>query len=220
MIVLPFMANGSLKKYIGKAHLLITVRELLVFGKEVAEGMKYLADNKFVHRDLAARNCMLDDMFSVKVADFGLSRDMHEKEYYSSTDTKAKLPVKWMALESIANSVYTSKSDVWSYGVVLWELLTRGATPYPDVANWDVFSYIRSGRRMPQPHLCPDVVYVLMKECWIPNPLERPDFGEIITRLEEIIEPPTRQSSVATEDDDDYYNLYVNVEVDDYVKPD
>ena len=105
-------------------------------------GMDYLSGQKFVHRDLAARNCMLDSDLTAKVADFGLSRDIYEREYYSSDNKKCKLPVKWMAPESLEKGTYNTKTDVWSYGVVVWELLTRGVTPYPDVDNWEKLNLI------------------------------------------------------------------------------
>ena len=113
--------------------------------------MEYLSSMKYAHRDLAARNCMLDDNMIVKVADFGLSRDVYERAYYSSDNNKTKLPVRRMSPESLEKGIYNSKSDVWSYGVLVWELLTCGVTPYPDVDNWDIINYIKTGRRL----LCP-----------------------------------------------------------------
>lgn len=194
MIILPYMGNGNLKTFISNPQAMLTVRQLVDFGLQVANGMAYLSEHKFVHRDLAARNCMLDEQFIVKVADFGLSRDIYAKEYYSSDDHKAKLPVKWMAIESLIKGVYTSKSDVWSFGVLLWELLTRGVTPYPDVTNWDVRLYIQSGRRLARPDNCPEFLYKIMLSCWNENPDERPTFRKLFGDLASLITPVTPES--------------------------
>ncbi|ELT92759.1 hypothetical protein CAPTEDRAFT_64793, partial [Capitella teleta] len=187
MIVLPFMQHGNLKTYISNPTLMITVRELMEFGKQVAEGMQYLSKHKFVHRDLALRNCMLDELKVVKIADFGLSRDIYTKEYYASHNKQALLPVKWMAIESLTKSVYTVQTDVWSYGVVLWELLTRGALPYPDISNWEVRSYVQSGRRLQQPESCPDELYEWMSRCWLADPLLRPTFKDLVDFLKSVL---------------------------------
>ncbi|XP_046569526.1 hepatocyte growth factor receptor-like [Haliotis rubra] len=153
MVILPFMANGDLMSFVSKDEKEVRVFDILRWGVDIAEGMNYLSSLKLVHRDLAARNCMLDDNLRVKVADFGLCRDIYEKGYYTS-DNKKKLPIRWMAPESMERGSYSSKSDVWSLGVVLWEMLTRGATPYPGVEVWDIARYLQYGRRLQQPWFC------------------------------------------------------------------
>lgn len=187
LVVLPFMQNGDLLTYIRCGENAPTVRDLMEFGIQVAEGMAYLSNLKYVHRDLAARNCMLDEQMQIKVADFGLSRDVYEREYYSCDNRQSKLPVKWMAMESLEKGIYSSKTDVWSYGIVLWELLTRGVTPYPEVDNWDVVTYLKSGRRLPQPAYAPGDLYSLMLICWHPIANVRPAFDGLVIEIRNII---------------------------------
>lgn len=207
LVILPYMKHGDLRHFIRSPERSPTVKDLIGFGLQVAKGMEYLANKKFVHRDLAARNCMLDESFTVKVADFGMARDVYDKEYYSIQDSKkAKLPVKWMALESLQTQKFTTKSDVWSYGVLMWELLTRGASPYPDVDPYDITPYLMQGRRLPQPQYCFDSLWSVLMQCWHPEPEKRPGFTTLVQAVQDI------HSSL---DGEHYINLqitYVNLD--------
>ncbi|XP_069721697.1 macrophage-stimulating protein receptor isoform X2 [Phaenicophaeus curvirostris] len=207
LVVLPYMRHGDLRHFIRAQERSPTVKELIGFGLQVALGMEYLAQKKFVHRDLAARNCMLDETLTVKVADFGLARDVFGKEYYSVRQHRhAKLPVKWMALESLQTQKFTTKSDVWSFGVLMWELLTRGASPYPAVDPYDMARYLLRGRRLPQPQHCPDTLYEVLLSCWAPAPEDRPSFSGLVGELERVL---------ATLQGEHYVNLaitYINLE--------
>ncbi|KAJ8409375.1 hypothetical protein AAFF_G00235730 [Aldrovandia affinis] len=188
LVVLPYMKHGDLRHFIRCENRNPTVKDLIGFGLQVSKGMEYLAQKKFVHRDLAARNCMLDESYTVKVADFGMARDVFDKEYYSVQDhRKAKLPVKWMAIESLQTQKFTTKSDVWSFGVLMWEMLTRGASPYPEVDPYDITHYLFKGRRLPQPQYCPDPLYAVMLQCWDPEPELRPTFATLVSEVLSIL---------------------------------
>ncbi|CAH3173617.1 unnamed protein product [Porites lobata] len=163
-----------------------STQQLFSFAWQIAKGMNHLAENNLVHRDLAARNVLVGHGNQVKVSDFGLMRQIYE-DVYSSRKSK-KLPVKWMAPEALYQGVYTTKSDVWAYGVLLWEMSTLGGVPYPTLTNTELFRLLGTGYRMERPDMCSDEVYELMTHCWKEEPCSRPSFFQIIEKLEAIMQ--------------------------------
>eukprot|EP00106_Octopus_bimaculoides_P013438 XP_014780880.1 PREDICTED: insulin-like peptide receptor [Octopus bimaculoides] len=161
----------------------LTLHQTLCMAVEVADGMAYLADKKYVHRDLAARNCMVSLDSVVKIGDFGMTRDIYETDYYRKGGN-ALLPVRWMAPESLKDGIYTSLSDVWSYGVVIWEMATLAAMPYQGLSNSEVVKFVSDGKIMEKPEGCPKRLYSLMLMCWQYKPKQRPSFKDIIKALE------------------------------------
>ncbi|XP_062853158.1 tyrosine-protein kinase receptor Tie-1 [Trichomycterus rosablanca] len=157
----------------------LTSQQLLQFAADVATGMHYLSDKQFIHRDLAARNVLVGENLAAKIADFGLSRG--EEVYVKKT--MGRLPVRWMAIESLNYSVYTTKSDVWSFGVLLWEIVSLGGTPYCGMTCAELYEKLPQGYRMEKPRNCDDEVYELMRQCWRDRPYERPPFSQISVQL-------------------------------------
>ncbi|XP_042307985.1 tyrosine-protein kinase Mer isoform X2 [Sceloporus undulatus] len=192
MVILPFMKYGDLHSFLLRSRLgmgpqYVPLQTLLKFMIHIALGMEYLSNKHFLHRDLAARNCMLRDDMTVCVADFGLSKKIYSGDYYRQGRI-AKMPVKWIAIESLADRVYTTKSDVWAFGVTMWEIATRGMTPYPGVQNHEIYDYLLHGHRLKQPEDCLDELYEIMYSCWRANPVDRPTFSELKLHLEKLSE--------------------------------
>ncbi|CAH2253116.1 tyrosine- kinase Mer [Pelobates cultripes] len=196
MVILPFMKYGDLHSFllssrIGSGPQHVALQNLLKFMIDIATGMEYLSSRNFLHRDLAARNCMLRDDMTVCVADFGLSKKIYSGDYYRQGRI-AKMPVKWIAVESLADRIYTIKSDVWAFGVTMWEIATRGMNPYPGVQNHEIYDYLLLGHRLKQPPDCLDELYELMYLCWRADPVDRPTFTVLKHQLELILKglPP------------------------------
>uniref|UniRef100_T1JFU0 Tyrosine-protein kinase receptor n=1 Tax=Strigamia maritima TaxID=126957 RepID=T1JFU0_STRMM len=204
LVVMELMGKGDLKAYLRSLRPCVnvsvsvsesesesdgqivnqppTLNNILRMASEIADGMAYLAAKKFVHRDLAARNCMVAEDLTVKIGDFGMTRDIYETDYYRKGG-KGLLPVRWMAPESLKDGVFTSLSDAWSYGIVLWEMATLASQPYQGLSNEQVLKYVIDGGVMERPEACPNKLYDLMRGCWSQMPKLRPTFVDLVTQL-------------------------------------
>nr|CAD2170558.1 unnamed protein product [Meloidogyne enterolobii] len=194
LVVMELMEKGNLRDFL-RSHRpgaeenkenrpLPTANQYFNWAAQIADGMAYLESLKFCHRDLAARNCMVHANESVKIGDFGMARDIYYHEYYKPAG-KRLMPVRWMAPESLKDGKFTLKSDVWSYGIVLYEMLTLGQQPYAGLGNDQVFNYTGVQRHvLNKPTGCPDFWYGLMLLCWKYDPRERPTFRQIVRYIE------------------------------------
>uniref|UniRef100_A0A8C2E8R9 Tyrosine-protein kinase receptor n=1 Tax=Cyprinus carpio TaxID=7962 RepID=A0A8C2E8R9_CYPCA len=203
LVIMELMTRGDLKSYLRSLRSaevntgilpLPPLKKMIQMAGEIADGMAYLNANKFVHRDLAARNCMVAEDFIVKIGDFGMTRDIYETDYYRKGG-KGLLPVRWMSPESLKDGVFTTMSDVWSFGVVLWEIATLAEQPYQGMSNEQVLRFVMEGGLLDKPDNCPDMLFELMRMCWQYNPKMRPSFLEIISSIKEDLEAGFKETS-------------------------
>nr|XP_045001055.1 fibroblast growth factor receptor 2 isoform X9 [Jaculus jaculus] len=164
----------------------MTFKDLVSSTYQLARGMEYLASQKCIHRDLAARNVLVTENNVMKIADFGLARDINNIDYYKKT-TNGRLPVKWMAPEALFDRVYTHQSDVWSFGVLMWEIFTLGGSPYPGIPVEELFKLLKEGHRMDKPANCTNELYMMMRDCWHAVPSQRPTFKQLVEDLDRIL---------------------------------
>ena len=182
-IITEFMKYGKLLEYLRGDGRSLKLPQLIDMGAQVASGMAYLEEKNYINRDLAARNILVGDNLICKVADFGLACVIEEDTYEAHTG--AKFPIKWTAPEAAMYSHFTIKSDVWSFGILLYELITYGRFPYPGMNGAQVLDALQTGYRMPCPMGCPEQLYEIMRECWKDDPASRPTFVALQLKLEE-----------------------------------
>ncbi|XP_072122560.1 fibroblast growth factor receptor 1-like isoform X5 [Mobula birostris] len=206
-VIVEFASKGNLREYLrarrppgmeycyNPTHVPVeqlSFKDLVSCAYQVARGMEYLASKKCIHRDLAARNVLVTEENVMKIADFGLARDIHHIDYYKKT-TNGRLPVKWMAPEALFDRIYTHQSDVWSFGVLLWEIFTLGGSPYPGIPVEELFKLLKEGHRMDKPSNCTQELYMTMRDCWHVMPSQRPTFKQLVEDLDRILAMTSNQ---------------------------
>uniref|UniRef100_A0A6I8PDT4 Tyrosine-protein kinase receptor n=1 Tax=Ornithorhynchus anatinus TaxID=9258 RepID=A0A6I8PDT4_ORNAN len=203
LVIMELMTRGDLKSYLRSLRPEAednpglprpTLGDMIQMAGEIADGMAYLSANKFVHRDLAARNCMVSQDFTVKIGDFGMTRDIYETDYYRRGG-KGLLPVRWMAPESLKDGIFSTQSDVWSFGVVLWEIVTLAEQPYQGLSNEQVLRFVMDSGVLGEPDHCPPQLQELMHRCWLQNPRLRPTFVQILDSIAAGLRPSFRLCS-------------------------
>ncbi|XP_075072412.1 fibroblast growth factor receptor 2 isoform X7 [Mixophyes fleayi] len=206
-VIVEYAAKGNLREYLRARRPIemeysydinrvpgeqMTFKDLVSCTYQLARGMEYLASQKCIHRDLAARNVLVTESNVMKIADFGLARDVNNIDYYKKT-TNGRLPVKWMAPEALFDRVYTHQSDVWSFGVLMWEIFTLGGSPYPGIPVEELFKLLKEGHRMDKPANCTNELYMMMRDCWHAIPPHRPTFKQLVEDLDRILTLTTNE---------------------------
>lgn len=204
-----YLRNSRAERYYNNMHgqsRSLTSRDLTSFAYQVAKGMEFLSGNGIIHRDLAARNILITEEHICKVADFGFARDIIANHVYERK-SEGRLPIRWMAPESLYDNIFTVKSDVWSFGVLIWEIVTLGSTPYPGMSAVEVMKKVRDGYRLDKPEHCRRELYNIMYYCWDKDPKERPSFTELLELLEKLLMTETDYIELERFPDHSYYNM-------------
>lgn len=189
-LLYPYNNNTNLKKFLQNCKTsesisyTLTTREIIDMTVQIINGMQYLHKNRHLHRDVAARNCLVDPELKIQIADNALSRDLFPADYHCLGDNKNR-PIKWMAVESLEHKKFSTASDIWSFGVLLWELLTLCQQPYADIDPFEMSAYLQDGFRLTQPVNCPDELFTVMACCWALAPNERPTFSQLCVFMNE-----------------------------------
>ncbi|XP_071519026.1 uncharacterized protein Cad96Ca [Panulirus ornatus] len=217
-VILEYMIGGKLQSYLRASRAdtayknlhgsssSLTPKDLTVFTYQIARGMEFLARNGIIHRDLAARNVLVGEDKMCKVADFGFARDVANNHIYERK-SDGRLPIRWMAPESLFDNIFITKSDVWSFGVLLWEIVTLGSTPYPGMGAAEVMRKVKEGYRLEKPDHCRRELYNIMYYCWDKDPKERPSFTELVHTLEGILMSEVEYIELDRFPDHTYYNV-------------
>ncbi|XP_065211978.1 tyrosine kinase receptor Cad96Ca [Planococcus citri] len=216
-VIMEYVPNGKLQSYLrhsraqhyydnmhGSSNTL-TSRDLTLFCYQIAKGMQYLSSKGIIHRDLAARNILVGENNMCKVADFGFARDIMTQHVYERK-SEGRLPIRWMAPESLFDNMFSVKSDIWSFGVLVWEIVTLGSTPYPKLTAAEVMSKVREGYRLEKPEHCRRELYNIMYYCWDEDPNKRPTFMELVDLLEQLLLTETDYILLERCPDHSYYN--------------
>lgn len=217
LVIMEFVSLGKLQQFLrdsraerhyGNTHgsQFLTSQDLTKFAFQVARGMDFLSLQGIIHRDLAARNVLITEDRVCKVADFGFARDVGDTHVYERK-SDGRLPIRWMAPESLYDNIFSVKSDIWSFGILLWEIVTLGSTPYPGLSANDVMKKVIEGYRLEKPEHCHRELYNIMYYCWEAEPKDRPDFADIVNRLEPLINKDMDYIQLERFPDHSYYNL-------------
>ncbi|KAJ9591605.1 hypothetical protein L9F63_001819, partial [Diploptera punctata] len=190
LLVYPYANKGNLKRFLQNCHhrgeeqYTLLTQDIVDMAIQVVLAMLFLHSQRICHKDLATRNCVVDEKLRVRVTDNALARDLFPTDYYCLGDNENR-PIKWLAIESLLHKQFTGASDVWSFGVLLWELTTLAQQPYVEVDPFEMAAYLRDGYRLAQPINCPDELFALMACCWLNSPEERPTFVQLLACLQE-----------------------------------
>lgn len=212
-VILEYVSGGKLQSFLRASReernhggVGLTSRDLTGFVYQIAKGMEYLASKGIIHRDLAARNILIDENRACKVADFGFARDVAANQIYERK-SEGRLPIRWMAPESLYDNIFSVKSDIWSFGVLIWEIVTLGSTPYPGLAAAEVMRKIKEGYRLDRPEHCKRELYNIMYYCWDKDPACRPSFAELVNLTEGLLLDETDYIELDRFPDHSYYNV-------------